>query len=87
MFLKNRNISSKIKRSKVTDYAALKGGCTGSPESTHVKIPHCWNSQVVAHILLFLCIATSNVRLISVKKQVGFRFSGDKISRNETQFV
>ena len=23
MFLKNRNISSKIKRSKVTDYAAL----------------------------------------------------------------
>ena len=24
MFLKNRNISSKIKRSKVTDYAALK---------------------------------------------------------------
>ena len=25
MFLKNRNISSKIKRSKVTDYAALTG--------------------------------------------------------------
>ena len=25
MFLKNRNISSKIKRSKVTDYAALSG--------------------------------------------------------------
>ena len=25
MFLKNRNISSKIKRSKVTDYAALMG--------------------------------------------------------------
>ena len=24
VFLKNRNISSKIKRSKVTDYAALK---------------------------------------------------------------
>ena len=26
MFLKNRNISSKIKRSKVTDYAALRQG-------------------------------------------------------------
>ena len=25
VFLKNRNISSKIKRSKVTDYAALSG--------------------------------------------------------------
>ena len=27
MFLKNRNISSKIKRSKVTDYAALTAYC------------------------------------------------------------
>ena len=27
MFLKNRNISSKIKRSKVTDYAALSNHC------------------------------------------------------------
>ena len=27
MFLKNRNRISKIKRSKVTDYAALKRGC------------------------------------------------------------
>ena len=29
MFLKNRNISSKIKRSKVTDYAALNGNVHG----------------------------------------------------------
>ena len=28
VFLKNRNISSKIKRSKVTDYAALNGDAT-----------------------------------------------------------
>ena len=33
MFLKNRNISSKIKRSKVTDYAALN---RGSYMSAHV---------------------------------------------------
>ena len=31
MFLKNRNISSKIKRSKVTDYAALNDTPTSSP--------------------------------------------------------
>ena len=30
MFLKNRNISSKIKRSKVTDYAALKEISSGT---------------------------------------------------------
>ena len=29
VFLKNRNFASKIKRSKVTDYAALKMPCVG----------------------------------------------------------
>ena len=29
---------------------SLKGGCTGSSESTHVKMPHCWKSHVVAHM-------------------------------------
>ena len=23
---------------------SLTGGCTGSSESTHVKMPHCWKS-------------------------------------------
>ena len=30
---------------------SLKGGYTGSSESTLVKIPHCWTSHVAAHIL------------------------------------
>ena len=29
---------------------SLKGGCTGTSESTHVKIPHCWKSHVAAQI-------------------------------------
>ena len=28
----------------------LRGGCTGSSESTLVKMPHCWKSHVVAHM-------------------------------------
>ena len=28
---------------------SLKEGCTGSSESTHVKMPHCWKSCVTAH--------------------------------------
>ena len=28
----------------------LRGGCTGSFESTLVKIPHCWISHVAAHL-------------------------------------
>ena len=32
------------------EFLSFKGGCTGSSESTHVKIPHCWKSHVAAHI-------------------------------------
>ena len=32
-------------------FLSLKGDCTGFSESTFVKMPHCWKSHVVAHIL------------------------------------
>ena len=32
-------------------FISLKGGYTGSPDSTFVKMPHCWKSHVVAHII------------------------------------
>ena len=35
----------------------LTGGCTGSSESTHVKMPHCWKSHVTAQIEYFLFAA------------------------------
>ena len=28
---------------------SLKGGCTGTSESTLVKMPHCWKSHVTVH--------------------------------------
>ena len=28
---------------------SLKGGCTGSPESTLVNMPHCWKFHVAAY--------------------------------------
>ena len=36
------------------EFLSLKGGCTGSSESTLVKMPHCWKSHVTAQILVFL---------------------------------
>ena len=33
---------------------SLKGGCSGSSESTLVKMPHCWKSHVAAHFYLFI---------------------------------
>ena len=34
------------------EFLSLKGGCTDSSESTIVKMPHCWKSDVAAHIML-----------------------------------
>ena len=33
-------------------FVNLKGGCTGSSESTLVKMPHCWKSHVTAHLIV-----------------------------------
>ena len=32
------------------EFLSLKGGCTGSSESTQVKMPHCWKSHVTAQL-------------------------------------
>ena len=32
------------------EFLSLKGSCTGSSESTLVKIPHCWKSHALAHM-------------------------------------
>ena len=32
------------------EFLSLKGGCTGLPESTLVKMPYCWKSHVTSHI-------------------------------------
>ena len=34
-------------------FLSLKGGCTGSSESTHVKMPHCKKSRVTAHFIRY----------------------------------
>ena len=31
------------------EFLSLNGGCRGSSESTHVKMPHCWKSHELAH--------------------------------------
>ena len=32
------------------EFLSLNGGCRGSSESTHVKMPHCWKSHALAQI-------------------------------------
>ena len=54
------------------EFLSLKGGCTGSSESTLVKMPHCWKSHAAAqscvltpesvHCLLLLPLCVTCVR-------------------------
>ena len=50
------------------EFLSLKGGCTGSSESTHVKMPHCWKYHATAQLCFtsyihahFSILATSNL--------------------------
>ena len=38
------------------EFLSLKPGCTGSSESTHVKMPHCWKSHAATHFALLKVI-------------------------------
>ena len=42
----------KLLTEQLLDFLCLKGGFTGSFESTLVKMPHCWISHVMAHLTL-----------------------------------
>ena len=46
------SMTVKLLTEKHLEFLSLKGGCTGSFESTFAKMPHCWKSHVVAHIIL-----------------------------------
>ena len=43
------------------EFLSLKGGCTGSSESTLVKMPHCWKSHVTAQMLFKGILLTMDI--------------------------
>ena len=34
------------------EFLSFKGGCRGSSESPHVKMPHCWKSHALVHLFV-----------------------------------
>ena len=47
-------MSVKLLTERHLEFTSLKGGCTGSSESTLVKISHCWKSHVTAHFIIIM---------------------------------
>ena len=43
------------------EFVSLKGGCTGSTESSLVKLQHCWKSHVTAQMGNICFTAISNL--------------------------
>ena len=44
------SLTDKLLTEHHLEFLSLKGGYTGSPESTHVKMLHCWKSHVTAYM-------------------------------------
>ena len=53
------SMTPRLLTEKRLEFLSLTGGCTGSSESTLVKMPHCWKSHVAtiaAQILWWFCV-------------------------------
>ena len=63
-------MSVKLQTEHHSEFLSLRGGCTGSFESTLIKMPHCWKSYVTAQscftvitlCLLFLLYISGAIR-------------------------
>ena len=44
------SLTVKLLTEQRLEFLSIKEGCTGLPESTLVKMPHCWKPHVAAHI-------------------------------------
>ena len=53
----------------------LKGGCTGSSESTLIKMPHCWKSHVTAQLIVLNVVTFSGINC---------RFNGNIVDPDQT---
>ena len=53
------------------EFPSLKGDCTGSSESTLVKMSHCWKSHALAQMIL--CMRTQ-LKVIRIRDNSGSEF-------------
>ena len=54
------------------EFLSIKGSCTGSSESTLVKMPHWWKSHVVAQMLIHLPQTIPTLTLCSLVSSVDY---------------
>ena len=52
-------MSVKLMTEHHLEFLSLKGGCTGSSESTLVKMPHCWKSRFAVQLYPAHCLRSA----------------------------
>ena len=53
------------------EFLSLKGNCTGSSESIHVEMPHCWKSHAMAYIIDQITLCSLETRSFS---ELGYEY-------------
>ena len=74
----------KLLTEHLLEFLSLKGGCTGSSESTLVKMPHCWKSHVAAQISILeitVCLHSANLVI-----KITYGDHRDGLSRTHDRF-
>ena len=66
------SMSVKLLNEHNLEFLSRTGDCTGSSESTLVKMPHCWKSRVMAqlvykHIISWLCATSVDPDTVNVQ--------------------
>ena len=64
-------MSAKLLTEHNLEFLSLKGGCTGSSESTLIKMPHCWKSHVAVQMswIAVKMVKYSYLECLSVDRQ------------------
>ena len=57
------------------EFLSFKGGCTSSPESIHVKMPHCCKSHVIAQMSKLTCPAWQEVLFWSKPSSISIQYT------------
>ena len=66
------------------EFLSLKRGCTGSFESIHFKMPHCWKSNATAHFLCTILITDKTDLEDLIKKMFEERRNTPPMKGKET---
>ena len=62
------SITIQLRTDHHLEFLSLKGGCTGSSESTVIKISHCWKSHVIAQMFLIDLMCASFLANVNALK-------------------